>query len=426
LNDVVKIADTLEESVETRRCVERRSQRNPDYRFGKQPATRVSRFARDVYDFIGVKSQSTWIALLCLTSASFAVMVAWLLFDGADPERPSVAMDAKSLPTYVARLTKSRQVQWGRGQRSLPTQSRLESGQRLAISAGVVEITFDSGATAAIEGPAEFEVRSPNEAFLHNGRVLASVPPAASGFAIQTDGMRIVDLGTQFGIDVDAHHNSSVHVLTGIVEAYLSANADSAQPVRVDANRAIRYDAVAKSLGQVPLDRSRFDEIENRLTRPLITEIQASSGKSYRIVPGGLQEDVLAYTDRNYEWNGIDSAGIPPQLRGADYVLTSNDDDLDLDYELRITVAEPATVYVLFDNRARPPVWLTRDFVDTGADIGLDTGLTHEEFAKGAGRSIDVQFSVWKRHVEAGTTKCGPTNQPNVAHYGVAVVANHE
>jgi hypothetical protein len=108
-----------------------------------------------------------------------------------------------------------------------------------------------------------------------------------------------------------------------------------------------------------------------------------------------------------------------------DVVSGTANDDLDPDFQLQVTVAEPATLYVMFDTRARTPEWLSRDFADTGVSIGLDTGDTPEEIVKGPGRSIDVQFSVWKRRVEPGTTTLGATNQEHVAHYGIAVVAGH-
>jgi hypothetical protein len=107
-------------------------------------------------------------------------------------------------------------------------------------------------------------------------------------------------------------------------------------------------------------------------------------------------------------------------------VLTSNNDDLDPDFKLEVSVGERATVYVLFDTRAATPEWLSRDFVDTGLSVGLDTGDNPPEFDRGPGRSIDVQFSVWKRHAEPGATVVmGSVNQMHVAHYGVVAVAGH-
>lgn len=422
-NDVVKVATALEDPADPSRSQSERRLYLDPRRTTEPPHSRTRRIVQKFSNLVGVKSQTIWLGILCATSIAFAVVIGWLLSGGRDQEHRQIAGDAKDLPVYVARLSKVRQVEWGRGIVVLPVQSPLSAGQRLILTSGVAEITFDSGVATVIEGPAEFEIRSNREGFLHRGRTVTQVPPQAIGFAIQTERIRIVDLGTRFGVDVDGQQNASVHVLTGAVEAHLPANAVAAQTVRVEANRAVRYDAAAKSLGQVPLERSRFEEIQNQLDRPVITGVRATSGKPYRIVPGGLQEDVLAYIDRDYQWNGLGSAGFPQELIGADYVLTSNNDDLDPAYEMHVTVAEPATLYVFFDNRARTPEWLSRDFVDTGHDIGLDTGGKPEEFARGPGRSIDVQFSVWKRSIPPGTTVCGPTNQPNVAHYGIAIVA---
>ena len=426
-NDVVKIAttpDCADERVSLTRSVSEYG--NPIGRDSHAP-NRRTRFLAAAARFgrvFGGESDRGWLTATCVTAACIVLLLAAIRWTGnrtgvspTDSERPVATR-------HVARLTKLRGVAWSNPANAPAIQSPLFTGQRLVFMAGLAEITFDSGTIAIVEGPADFEVRSGEESVLRLGRTIARVPTAARGFAIETKNVRIVDLGTEFGVEVDERQNTDVHVLSGIVEAYLPASGNAAQPLRVEANRAVRFDSVAMRIGQVPVERNRFEGIQNRLVRPVITQARPNSGKTYHIVPGGLQEDALAYTDRNYEWNGIDATGIPAELIGADYVLTSNNDDLDPNYELQITVDEPATLYVFFDKRATAPEWLTRDFTETMASLGLDTGNSPEEIAKGAGRSVDVQFSVWKRQILAGTATCGPTSQLNVAHYGVAAVAN--
>ena len=428
-DDVVKLAvasEFTDEQINSTRTLGEIGNPNQRNLSSSKRRARFQAAAETVEKFLGAGSHRGWIAATCLTAACLALLLTAIKWTG---DQTVVAPTNSELPNatrYLARLTKLRGVTWGSPASTLAVHSPLFTGQRLAFAAGLVEITFDSGATAIVEGPADFEVRSGLTALLHRGRAIIQVPAAAKGFAIETKNVRIVDLGTEFGVEVDERQNTDVHVLTGVVEAYLPTSGNAAQPLRIDANRAVRYDTVAKRLGQIPVERGRFEAIQHRLVRPVITHAQPNSGKTYRIVPAGLQEDALAYVDRNYEWNGIDSAGLPAELLGADYVLTSNNDDLDPNYELQISVDEPATLYVFFDQRATAPDWLTRDFTQTALRVGLDTGNGPEEIVKGAGRSVDVQFSVWKRQVSAGTSTCGPTNQLNVAHYGVAVVAGHE
>lgn len=356
----------------------------------------------------------TWGVLACFVGSLLALVLVLLAWS-----------DGPASVDRVARLTKSREAIWS-DPVTLVGESTLRAGQVIALTRGVVEITFDSGAVTTLEGPAVFKVESAREGFLSQGRVVATVPSEAHGFAIQTSSIRVVDLGTKFGIEVDDQQNADVHVLAGVVEAYPAGRGYTVAPLRIEANRAVRFDALSRRLGQVPFDRVRFQQIAARLAPPMITAVTANSGAHYQVVPGGLQEDARAYTDRLYhQWNGIEQAGIPPELIGADYVMTANNDDMRANFELQLTLSGPSTVYVFLDDRAQPiPDWIVRDYTDTGWDIGLDVGLEPQQTAKGPGESIDARFSVWKRHVAGGTITLGATNRKDVAHYGVAAKAD--
>lgn len=87
----------------------------------------------------------------------------------------------------------------------------------LSLSKGSARIDFFSGVQVYIEAPAEIEIRSAWEAAFHSGKLRAKVPPAARGFVIVSKGRRIVDLGTEFGIDTAADE-VRVEVFSGKVE----------------------------------------------------------------------------------------------------------------------------------------------------------------------------------------------------------------
>jgi len=74
-----------------------------------------------------------------------------------------------------------------------------ESFQMLA---GTAEIRFFSGATMTLEGPAEISLKSAWEATCSEGSVRMNVPPAARGFKLQAPDSEIIDLGTEFGLEV--------------------------------------------------------------------------------------------------------------------------------------------------------------------------------------------------------------------------------
>ena len=128
------------------------------------------------------------------------------------------------------------------------------------------------------------------------------------------------------------------------------------------------------SAASLPASASR----PSRTARPASSTAVSDNVRSpeatyyYEIVPGGLDEDVPAYVDRKHEWNGVDGAGIPACLLGADYVRTFNDDRYLRDYEMEVRLARTADLYVFLDPRMQIPAWLSSQFVDTGLKIGID------------------------------------------------------
>jgi hypothetical protein len=129
--------------------------------------------------------------------------------------------------------------------------------------------------------------------------------------------------------------------------------------------------------------------------------------KYYRVVPRGFREDCQAYVDRQHQWNGLDVSGIPPFLNHGDYVMTFNDDKVQHDLRIAVEVGQPARLYLLVDDRAEPPKWLTDSFEDTGWDIGLDEGyddVPNVKTAIGPGKSLEWTCSVWMKEVTAPTT----------------------
>ncbi len=94
----------------------------------------------------------------------------------------------------------------------------------LQLASGVAQIELFSGVTLVVEGEAEFEILSPMEMSLARGKVRAHVPEPAHGFRIRTAEGEVVDLGTEFALDVSPTH-SEVHVLDGKVEWHPKAEA---------------------------------------------------------------------------------------------------------------------------------------------------------------------------------------------------------
>jgi len=116
----------------------------------------------------------------------------------------------------IALVTQLVDVDWGDGQDAVEVGDALSPG-RFAIRSGFAQIEFFCGATVIIEGPAEIDLESAMQATVRSGRLRAHVPPAARGFALNVGDMKVVDLGTEFGLSVSPE-GADVQVFDGEVE----------------------------------------------------------------------------------------------------------------------------------------------------------------------------------------------------------------
>ena len=106
-------------------------------------------------------------------------------------------------------------AKWANGQ-SLANGALLPL-DKMMLESGAAQIELFSGVELVVEGKAEFQVLSPMEVALTSGKLRANVPEPAHGFRVQTARGTIVDLGTEFALDV-SDAESELHVLQGEIE----------------------------------------------------------------------------------------------------------------------------------------------------------------------------------------------------------------
>ena len=123
------------------------------------------------------------------------------------------------------------------------------------ISTGLLELTFASGTRAVIEGPAAFRVLGDNSMTLTRGKLVADVPKGAEGFTVAYADGRIVDLGTEFGVEVAENGRSAnFGVFRGEIEYHRPD--DAAPPVKLLENHAIL--ATNGTVVSVPFEQEKF------------------------------------------------------------------------------------------------------------------------------------------------------------------------
>ncbi|MBI1368372.1 MAG: hypothetical protein GC162_06925 [Planctomycetes bacterium] len=138
----------------------------------------------------------------------------------------------------------------------LPVGAALAAGP-LELSQGLAQIRFADGAEMLLEGPSRIELVRADRAALHFGRAVTRVPPAAVGFTVDTPRLTVVDLGTEFGLDVGANGASQVQVFEGQVIAHTRTAA--AVEHRLSAGQALEADDTApQALRPVAFDADRF------------------------------------------------------------------------------------------------------------------------------------------------------------------------
>lgn len=93
---------------------------------------------------------------------------------------------------------------------------RLRSGT-LQLNSGFAEMRFYSGVSMIVEGPARFEADSASTVKLLSGKLTASVPPAGHGFTVTCPAATVVDLGTEFGVNIHGNGLTDVDVFKGAV-----------------------------------------------------------------------------------------------------------------------------------------------------------------------------------------------------------------
>lgn len=339
--------------------------------------------------------------------------------------------------TGVATLTRTTGVAWPAAVER-PELSRLEAGDVLRFDRGEVEVVFDSGVELKVRGPADVEVRSADYAVGRLGTITARVGVDGRGFTIETPTARIMDLGTEFGIDVSRTGATEVAVFRGLVDLSVGRRA-TGTPRRLRQGEALRVDPDGSVNRVMAISTDRFPvpapPAKASAPFPMIDAVHdnnhdAGSRKFYRIVRSGLVEDSQAFVDRNHQWNGTTKEGMPDFLRGIEYVMPYNDDKFAGHLEVKLSLARPAALYVFYSDSLPVPEWLRREFVDTGHDIGLDEAknrfLPDRQVAPGAGVSVDTIFSVWRRDIPGPmTVTLGavevPEDRTGYNMYGIAV-----
>ncbi len=166
-------------------------------------------------DEIEVTPRRRWLPAIGIAAALTVISV--VLWQTAGPGRPRTMVAAPvSAVKHFATLMDTRECQW-KSAPGMAVEQRLASGV-IELESGIAIIDFDGGARLALQGPATFEPLGPKSARLHRGSATVRCEDGLYSFSLLTPTSTIMDLGTEFGVSVEAGGDSEVHVIDGEVE----------------------------------------------------------------------------------------------------------------------------------------------------------------------------------------------------------------
>ena len=110
-------------------------------------------------------------------------------------------------------------AEWEPGEGQRPSEGDLLAAGRLVLRSGRVTLGLLSGVTLTLEGPADLELLSIDRVHCRRGKLRTCVPHGAEGFIVTTPGSAVVDLGTEFALNVAVDGKADVMVFNGQAEA---------------------------------------------------------------------------------------------------------------------------------------------------------------------------------------------------------------
>lgn len=171
---------------------------------------------------------------------------------------PKIAVSAQPDLQKAGHLSNTMGVNWETT--PLPFGTVLPAGSApLVFRSGLVEVVHASGTRLLLEGPASYQITGFNSGKLHYGRLVAEVPRGAEGYTVECADGRIVDLGTEFALQVPQGAGpTEIGVFRGEVEV-MPGHVPGEPAAPLYTGHAVRLGAeTSTGLISIPFDQERF------------------------------------------------------------------------------------------------------------------------------------------------------------------------
>jgi hypothetical protein len=176
---------------------------------------------------------------------------------------------------------------------------------RLRLRAGRLTLAFFSGVSLTVEGPADLELLAADRVFFHHGKLRARVLRGAEGFTVVTTGYEVVDLGTEFAMNLQPGGKSRMMVFEG--EAAVSVLGEDGRSVRgalVERRRCVEVDP-ERGIRHVPPQPEVFVPLGEFVPAPL------------ELAPGYAGEVLAARPWGYWRFESLEAGHVPNEVAGG-------------------------------------------------------------------------------------------------------------
>jgi hypothetical protein len=181
--------------------------------------------------------------LLAVAAVLFVATVLYL-GRGSDPPAAPRHESPPAPRVEIATVVRLDGVQWEAEPGILPPrQGDVVTPGRLRFTAGRLTLGFFSGVTLTVEGPADLELLAADRVYCQHGRLRARVPRGAEGFTLLMPGYEVLDLGTEFALNLEPGGKSQMMVFQGeAAVSVLGKDGNSVRGALLGRHRAVEID----------------------------------------------------------------------------------------------------------------------------------------------------------------------------------------
>jgi len=213
---------------------------------------------------LAVPTHQRRISKLSLVSAltSLAALIVMLCYANLPP---------KANHEPVAVMNDSMGAVWGSASAPAAGDTFYTDGSVHTLLSGAVKIESLLGPELIIEGPSLFEFPDMNKVLLHSGRICVNVPHNAIGYSVLAPSFTVIDLGTEFGVSVDADGSGDVLMFSGKASLVAGRQGHTQGSHMLTEGSAKRVFAIGHQVEDIPFAETAFvrqlDSRQNLLWR---------------------------------------------------------------------------------------------------------------------------------------------------------------